>query len=153
MSKVTHGLNFMYCMEGLATQVYAAQKGSFKDSEMAGKLKAAEENERQHIKNLRARLTQLKGTPSVFAFLFSTAGGIFGFLTRATGKANIMKADIWIEQKAISDYKKYLKKVQFDTTTIELLNKIIADEERHVESWTTARAVFSRKVQPAQTSR
>lgn len=46
-----------------------------------------------------------------------------------------MRADVFVEKRAIKDYGNYVKTVGFDEKTTAMLEKIIADEERHVETW------------------
>lgn len=122
-------------MERFATEIYRVQSRAFKGNETAEKMKAATENERQHAVNLEARITELKGPRSRLGFLFQTAGRVSGLITVILGKLFILKADIWIEKRAIRDYGNYLNKLELDEKSADLLKRIMLDEERHVETW------------------
>lgn len=135
MGAIINSLNFMCNMERFATEIYRVQSRAFKGDETSEKLDAETENERQHAINLKARITELNGTHSRLGFLFKTAGRIAGFITTLLGKLFILKADILIEKRAIRDYGNFLKKLELDEKTVDLIKRIIADEERHVETW------------------
>jgi bacterioferritin len=135
MNAVINWLNFMCNMERFATEIYRVQSRAFKETETAEKLNAATENERQHAVNLKACITELNGSQSRLGFLFKTAGRILGFITTLLGKLFILKVDILIEKRAIRDYGNFLKKLELDEKTVDLIKRIIVDEERHVETW------------------
>ena len=78
---------------------------------------------------------ELKGKRSRLGFLFQTAGCFTGFMAGILGRKFALKADIRIEKRAIKDYGNYLQNIEFDDESISLIKRIIADEERHVETW------------------
>ncbi len=135
MSNATNSMKFMYNMERFATQIYKTQRGAFKQEEIIKRLVAAAENEQQHVDVLRDRILELNGTKSRLGFLFQTAGRILGLIVRIFGKVFILKTDIWIERRAVKDYGGYLDKVEFDKDTVTLLERVILDEQRHIETW------------------
>ncbi len=135
MGKVFLSLKFMYNMERFATQIYRTQRKAFAEEEISERLKAAADNEQQHVNNLKARIVELNGSPSRLGFLFQMTGRVLGFITRIFGKLTILKADVWVEQRAIKDYGFFLNKVEFDEKTVALIRTIIKDEERHVSTW------------------
>ena len=138
MNKEVYALKFMYNMERFATQIYLTQCRAFAGSEIKDKLKKASINERQHVEYLLKRIIELKGGPSRFGFLFQLAGVLMGFMTICLGRLFVLKADTWVEKKAIKDYGSFVKKLDFDSKTEILLKKIIADEEKHVKTWQTS---------------
>lgn len=135
MGKVFLSLKFMYNMERFATQIYRTQRKAFAEEEISERLKAAADNEQQHVNNLKARIVELNGSPSRLGFLFQMTGRVLGFITRIFGKLTILKADVWVEQRAIKDYGFFLNKIEFDEKTVALIRTIIKDEERHVSTW------------------
>jgi len=135
MNKELCALNFMYDMERFATQIYLTQYRAFARSEIEDKLKKASVNERQHVEYLHKRVIELDGIPSRLGFLFQLAGILMGSITMCLGRLFILKADTWVEKRAIKDYGSFIKKLNFDSETDNLLKKIIADEEQHVETW------------------
>jgi bacterioferritin len=140
MNRVSSSLNFMYKMEQFATQIYLVQKEAFVGSDVADKLTVASANEQTHVDILHAQILELKIALSWWGFLFKTAAIIGGAVTVILGKSTVMKADIFVEKRAIRDYSNYVKQVHYDEKTVALLKRIIADEEIHVETWQKALA-------------
>jgi len=122
-------------MERLATKAYQTQVRAFTGSEIADRLKAATSNEQEHIDLLTKRLKELKSAPSKIGILFHMAGVILGIKSTLLGKVLLLKIDVWIEKKAVQDYGRFLQKVHFDEATVTLINNIIQDEKRHIETW------------------
>jgi len=135
MDKAISSLRFMQRMERLATQVYKKQIRRFGEHEIADRLKAAAANEQEHADTLTKRIEELKGTPSRMGIFFQIAGTVLGFKTTLLSKVLLIKIDIWIEKRAVEDYGKFLQKVEFGETSVTLINKIVEDEKRHIETW------------------
>lgn len=135
MSKVFRSLRMMQNMERLATRVYRTQTRAFADKESMDKLRAAIANEQEHADSLAACLERLGGRTSPLGFLFPIAGSLVGFITTLMGKGLLFKAAIWIEERAVKDYGLYLERVKFDSETVDLLQRIIEDEKRHIATW------------------
>lgn len=135
MNRVINSLKFMYNMERFATQIYRTQRGAFTAEEIIKRLEAAADNEQQHVDNLQERILDLHGTPSYIGFVFQIAGRILGLAARGLGKLFILKTDIWIEKRAIKDYRNFLNKIDFDEKSVALIERIIVDEQRHVDTW------------------
>jgi rubrerythrin len=148
MFKVTGSLNFMYCMERFAVQVYRSQLGAFKGSPLAPKLKAASENESGHVNKLRDQLRKLQGPVYPFGFLFQFAGMVTGLTTRLSGKRNLFLIDTWVETRAVRDYGRFARKVGFDADTAKLILQIIGEEKEHIVNWKTARDSLADKKTP-----
>ena len=105
------------------------------EKEIADMLGAAVENEQQHADSLQGRIIELKSNPSRLGFLFQVTGKLLSLKTRIFGKLFMLKTDILIEKRAIKDYRSFLKKVKFDEKSVDLIEIIIRDEERHVCNW------------------
>lgn len=138
MQKTLISLNFMYCMERFATQIYLTQSGAFDDKNIVQQLKDASANEEEHVQQLRTQIKKLKGSVYPFGFLFQTAGVILGIITRLSGKRNLFKADTFVENRAVKDYSSFLRAIPFDSDTVELIRNIIKDEEIHIVNWKKA---------------
>ena len=143
MEKTIRALKVMQRMERLATNVYKQQIRGFK-GETADTLRKAFENEKEHAGTLAEKLKQLHSAPQAIGFLFSTAGGIAGLFTLVIGKSNLFSIDTYIEKKAVEDYNKFVTNVEFDRETAILLNRIIEDEKRHIDNWTSAKAALKK---------
>ena len=135
MSKVLRSLQRIQNMERFATRIYRTRTRVFADKESMDKLRAAIANEQEHADSLAACLERLGGRTSPLGFLFPIAGVFLGFITTLMGKALLFKAAVWIEERAVKDYGLYLKRVKFDSETVDLLQRIIEDEKRHITTW------------------
>ncbi|MFC1995601.1 demethoxyubiquinone hydroxylase family protein [Chloroflexota bacterium] len=145
MNKKVCTLQFMYNMERFATQIYLTQCRAFAGSEVKDKLTKASVNERHHVLYLEKRIIELNWAQSRLGLLFQLAGILLGFLTMCLGRLFILKTDIWIEKRAIRDYGSFMKKLDFDSETDGLLQKIIVDEEKHVKTWQNSIKVLKSK--------
>ena len=135
MNKAICSLNFMYNMERFATAIYRVQKGGFKNKAIFEKLTYAVDNEQQHALKLKSRITELGNTPSRLAFLFQIAGFLLGGLSRCFSKTLALKTDTAIEKRAVKDYGYFLRTLELDDKTKQLIKNIITDEERHIRNW------------------
>jgi len=150
MDKMALSLNFMYCMERFATQIYLTQMPAFKkDSLITRQLKDASENEKSHVERLRTQLNKLNQRVYPLGFLFQFAGVTLGVITRLSGKRNLFNADTFVEKRAIKDYNGFLKSVQFDVDTVALIRGVITEEEIHVANWKKAAETFKKSGQSA----
>jgi demethoxyubiquinone hydroxylase (CLK1/Coq7/Cat5 family) len=145
MSRISRSLNFMYKMEQFATRICLVQRGAFTGRDIADKLTAASVNEQTRVDLLRVRILDLKIGLSSWGFLFKFAAVIVGAVTRVLGKQTIMRADVFVEQRAIKDYRNYVKTVGFNEKTTAMLEKIIANEVKHVETWSSSLAQLKGK--------
>ena len=136
MNKVIGSLNAMYNIERAATTIYKAQLGAFKQKEAVEKFTFAVANEQEHADDLKARIVELGGKVTPTGGLFGFAGMVLGFKTRLLGKKVMLKADLWVEHKAVNDYGSFLKKVDFDEKSAALIKKNIEDEKRHIKNLT-----------------
>jgi bacterioferritin len=128
-------LKFMYNMERFATQIYLTQRRVFDEESILKKLNAAAENEQEHVNVLRKRILELQGNRSRLGFLFQTAARILSTLAGCFGKEFVLKVDVFVENRAINDYGAFLNRVEFDEDTVTLINRIIADETFHKDTW------------------
>ena len=145
MSKALLTLNFMYCMERFATQIYRTQKAAFDDDLIAQQIADASENERGHVTKLQAQIRALNGRIYPVGLLFQGVGVVLGLITRLSGKRNLMKADIFVESRAVKDYNSFLTAVSFNEDTVKLIRELITDEEVHVINWRKALELLSKK--------
>ena len=135
MNKAIYSLNFMYSMERFATAIYRVQKGGFKNKAILEKLTYAVDNEQQHALNLRSRIIELGNTTSRLSFLFQIVGCLLGGLSRCLSKTLALKTDTAIEKRAVKDYGYFLRTLELDDKTKQLIKNIITDEELHIRNW------------------
>ena len=135
MSRAVSSLRVMQRMERLATQLYQTQIRAFGEHEIADRLKVAAANEQEHVDTLTERIEELGGTPSRTGIFYQMAGAVLGFATILSGKVFLLKVNLFIERRAVIDYNDFLQKVDFDEKSVALINKIVGDEKRHIETW------------------
>ena len=128
-------LKFMYNMERFATQIYLTQRRVFDEEWVVKKLNAAAENEQEHVNVLRKRILELQGNRSRIGFLFQAAARILGTIAGIFGKEFVLQVDVFVENRAIKDYGTFLNRVKFDEDTVKLINRVIADEVFHKDTW------------------
>ena len=145
MNKAICSLNFMYSMEKFATAIYRVQKGGFKNKAIFEKLNYAVDNEQQHALRIRNRIIELGYTPSRLAFLFQIAGSLLGGLSRCFGKKLALKTDTAIEKRAVKDYGYFLRTLELNDTTKQLIKSIITDEELHIRNWQDSISLLNKK--------
>jgi demethoxyubiquinone hydroxylase (CLK1/Coq7/Cat5 family) len=138
LKKAICSLNFMYSMERFATAVYRVQKSGFTNKAILEKMVYAEENERQHSQKLKERIIELKHKPFILAFLFQIAGCLVGSFSRCFSKTLALKTDTVIENRAVKDYSYFLRTLEFDDKTKQMIRDIISDEELHIKNWQTS---------------
>ena len=135
MDEDISSLRFMQSMERFAVQIYRKQIRAFRGHEIADRLREAAANEQEHADALTERIVELGGTPSRTGIVYQIAGALLGFITALSGKVCLLKADLFIEKRAVRDYGNFLQKVDFDEKSAALINRIIGDEEKHIETW------------------
>lgn len=146
MNEAMRALRKRHNLERLATEIYRAQRGAFReDKDIADKLQAAILNEQEHTDNLKARIEELGGGTSALGFGFQTVGKTMGMITRLLGKNTLLRTDIRIEEKAIKDYSAFLDKVNFDAKSRDLIKKNTDDERLHVRRWQESIEILKHK--------
>jgi bacterioferritin len=86
-------------------------------------------DEMRHMEMFSERIAYLKGVPTTKPWPIKTGGNL----------EKMMQDDLEIEYTAVELYKKHIKLCDEigDTTTRLMLEKILADEENHVDQWET----------------
>ncbi len=125
-------LNWFYSLELNQVDLYMAQSKKVEDIYISKVLERASYIEQQHVDNIAAQIQKKGSTPTVLgdiiAPLFGKAGGN---MTAAFGVVPLLKADILLEQKAMSDYKDFILKVGHDNELFSLLWANLIDEDLH----------------------
>lgn len=137
-------LNWFYSLEMNQVDLYTAQSKSVEDIYVKKTLERVAVIEEQHVNNISDMIKQYGGQPTIIGELVAPltgkiAGGILGI----SGLANLLKADIALEQKAMADYKDFILKAGSDQELFNLLWGNLIDEDLHT-AW------FSNKVREIQ---
>lgn len=132
--KVIKTLRQLHMLEVMAANIYRMQITK-EPSELNRELIAAMHNEMTHIQDFRTKLMEYGAHPAFYAFVFWWVGFVMGLGSRILGKKAILKAGIWVESKAVTDYGKILESLDWDEPTRAVIAKDRADEEIHIDRW------------------
>lgn len=135
MNDVIKSLRKMHSIERFATEIYRAQIWIFSQELFVKRLKAAGDNEQEHIETIYARINALGGKKSCMSWSFKLAGKILGFCTTLGGKKFVFKFDIAVEKKAVKDYTQYLDTIKYDDISRKVIEKNLEDEKIHIKRW------------------
>jgi ubiquinone biosynthesis monooxygenase Coq7 len=93
-------------------------------------------NEMTHLQDFQTKLYEYGLRPRKTRFAFWLVGFCLGAGSRLLGPRRILKTNIWAEKKAVLEYQRFLREVDWDEETRPLVAKDGTDEEGHVERWT-----------------
>ncbi len=131
---IKKALKQLHCLEITATNIYKYQISST-DSELNRELIAAMCNEMTHIQDFQVKLFEHGWRPSPLRFIYWWIGFGLGTIGRMLGTKRILRTGIWVETKAVREYGRLLKDIDWDETTRQVVEKNQADEHGHVERW------------------
>lgn len=141
---IINKLNWFYSLELNQVELYTAQRKSVQDIYIKKALERVAVIEEGHVKNISEMIKQYGGKPTVLGEIAAPlTGKIAGSVTGLAGVANLLKADILLEQKAMADYKDFIMKAGNNPALFDLLWSNLIDEDLHA-AW------FSNKVEEIQ---
>jgi ubiquinone biosynthesis monooxygenase Coq7 len=127
-------LRAFHTLETMAANIYKFQI-TRPPTEHNRLLIAAMENEMTHLQDFQAKLYEYGLSPSKIRLGYWTVGFLIGFFSRLLGQRAILKAGIWVEQKAVHHYETLLRSVEWDSETRAIIQKNQADEAGHISRW------------------
>lgn len=134
-------LNWFYSLELNQVNLYMAQSKQVEDLYISKVLERASYIEQQHVDNIAAQIKKMGSTPTHLGDIISPIlGKTGGNIASLFGVVPLLRVDILLEQKAMSDYKDFISQVEQDSELWSLLWSNLIDEDLHT-SW------FSSKVQ------
>ncbi|TCX50929.1 cytochrome B [Dehalobacter sp. 12DCB1] len=140
-------LNWFYSLELNQVDLYMAQSKMVNDIYISKVLERSSYIEQQHVDNIAAQIRKYGSEPTIFGDIVSPLlGKTAGNITAAFGIVPLLKADILLEKKAMSDYKDLILKVGKDHALFSVLWANLIDEDLHT-AW------FSNKVQELEACR
>lgn len=126
-------LNWFYSLELNQVDLYQAQSKQVDDIYIQQALKRVAEIEQGHVDNIREKIRQLGGKPTVLGEAIApVTGSILGTATGHAGLIAMLKANISLEEKAMKDYKDYLLRSGPDDDLFSLLWSNLIDEDLHI---------------------
>ena len=139
--QVIDKLNWFYSLELSQVDLYMAQSKKMDDFYFEKVFEHAAYVEQQHVDDIAKMIKELGGEPTMLGDAISPIlGKIGGNVISAASILPMLKANILLEQEAMSSYKDFISMVNKDTELYDLLWSNLIDEDFHV-SW------FSKKVQ------
>lgn len=109
-----------------------AQSKIVKDIYISKALERTSYIEQQHVDNIAAQIRKYGGEPTTLGDIISPLlGKTAGNVTAVFGVIPLLKADILLEKKAMSDYKDFILKVGKDKALFSLLWANLIDEDLH----------------------
>ncbi len=125
-------LNWLYSLELSQVDLYLAQSRQIPDLYVKQTLKRVAEIEQGHVENVREKITQLGGKPTVIGEAIAPfSGKAAGYFTSKGGVKTLLTANIKLEEMAMKDYKDFILKVGQDESLFNLLWDNLIDEDLH----------------------
>ena len=134
LKAVKKGLTTLHTLETMAVNIYKLQITK-KTSEHNRQLIGAMCNEMTHLQDFQVKLFEYGWRPSILRWMYWTLGLVIGFVSRLMGTRAVLKAGIWVEEKAVHHYGELLQTVEWDEDTRKVVEKNRSDEQGHVDRW------------------
>ena len=134
LSKAQSCLRKLHTFEIMAANIYKHQITSYSDPFNLVLIQAMA-NEMTHIQDFQIKLYEYGTKPSPIRWVFWLVGVIIGLSTRFLGRKTILKAGIWVEQKAVEDYQKIINSVPWDPETLKTIQRNLNDEVHHIQTF------------------
>lgn len=133
LANIRAGLKKLHAFEIMAVNIYKFQITKQKNvlNEMTIQ---AMGNEMTHVQDFQLKLYEYDSRPSILRWAFWMAGMIIGLTSRILGKKSMVKAGIWTEQKAVTDYQKIINSASWDPDTLAVISHNLEDEHHHIET-------------------
>jgi Bacterioferritin (cytochrome b1) len=134
-------LNWFYSLELNQVDLYMAQSRTFTGSYESIVFERTAYIEQAHVDNIAAGIKALGGEPAKLGDVLSPIiGRVAGSVSSISGMENTLKANIMIEQKAISDYTELINDIkdEYGPELKKILQHNLADEDVHA-AWFSMR--------------
>jgi len=134
--ELIHKLNWFYSLELNQVDLYMAQSKQIrnKDFYISKVLERASYIEQQHVDKIADKIKSLGKTPTSLGDVIAPIiGKMGGNVVAMTGLITMLKVNIMLEKKAMSDYKDLIMKIKEDDLFTLLWSNLI-DEDLHT-SW------------------
>jgi bacterioferritin len=133
--KLISRLNWFFNLELNQVDLYTSQSRGSNDPYVKIAFERISYIEQQHVDNIADKIKELGGKPSKIGdVLAPMLGSIAGTVLSAAGLANVLRANIMIENKAMKDYKELIHQLRSTYGEIELVKLLqhnLFDEDLH----------------------
>lgn len=133
LNKIKIGLRKLHTFEIMAVNIYKYQITS-SQNEIDQMVIQAMANEMTHVQDFQIKLYEYRCKPNPLRWAFWLAGMLIGLTTRLFGQGAILKAGIWTEQKAVTDYQKIIESAEWDEETLAVIKRNLSDEYHHIQT-------------------
>jgi bacterioferritin len=134
-SQLMQKLNWFYSLELNQVELYTTQSKKVDDLYLSKVLERSAQIEQQHVDNIGEYIKELGSKPNLLGdVLGPILGKVGGQVSALAGVANMLKANILLEQKAMEDYKGLISKIDGNSKLCDLLWSNLIDEDLHT-SW------------------
>ncbi|AEE96597.1 ferritin-like domain-containing protein [Mahella australiensis] len=124
-------LNWFYALELTQIDNYTAQAEFVSDQYVSQALKRFASIEQQHADNIAAQMKRFDAIPGKAGnILAPQLGKVLGNILGASGIFLLLKTNVAIEQKAMSDYKDFIAEIN-DAELLKVLWSNLIDEDLH----------------------
>lgn len=127
------GLKKLHTFEIMAVNIYKFQITK-QQNELNQLIIQAMANEMTHVQDFQTKLYEYNARPSIMRWTFWLAGMVIGLASRLLGRNSMVKAGIWTEQKAVTDYQKIIDSTVWDPDTLAVIKRNLGDEHHHIET-------------------
>lgn len=131
-------LNKALTVELGAVEMYSIHTRAIQRPDIAQGVAAIMDVERNHARNLTARIRELGGEPVEPGGAATVAGRAAGAASAAGRIAEMLRMELSEEQNAIKHYAVVIADIMDDPTTVDMLEEHILDEMQHAR-WMKAR--------------
>ncbi len=134
-------LNWFYSLELNQVDWYRVQSGNFIGSYESIIFERTADIEQEHVDKIAYQIRKLDGVPTKLGDILSPIlGKVAGSLVSISGIENVLKADILLEQKAMTDYTELINTIQDDygAELKKILQHNLVDEDTHT-AWFSMR--------------
>jgi demethoxyubiquinone hydroxylase (CLK1/Coq7/Cat5 family) len=135
LKAIKRAMQKLHTLETMAVNIYKYEITSERNA-LNIQLVAAMANEMTHLQDFQTKLYEHGLRPRKTRFAFWLVGFFLGAGSRLLGPRRILKTNIWAEKKAVLDYQRFLRNVEWDEETRSFVARDGADEEGHVARWT-----------------
>jgi demethoxyubiquinone hydroxylase (CLK1/Coq7/Cat5 family) len=136
LAAIRKGLRTFHTLELMAQTIYRFQI-TRKRTEINRQLIAAMCNEMGHYQDCQVALLEYGFRPSPLRAAFWLVGVTFGLVSRLLGEKAMLRTGVWVESRAVHHYAELLRTIDWDDETRKILEKDQADEDGHIQRWTS----------------
>ena len=131
--RLQKALRALHGLEIMAVNIYRFQL-SRQQTLLNQELIAAMCSEAVHAQDFLVKLYEYGMRPGKFRWFWWLVGLMFGLVSRLSGPKAILKTGVWTENKAVAHYTELLA-LDWDVAARAVIEKNLADEQRHIETW------------------